>query len=51
MVEISPMIPEITGVRSQTFHRYVVASADVTPDNVQAFLDNSKAPKKGWRML
>ena len=29
-------------VKAQTFHRYVVASDDTTPDDVQAFLDNSK---------
>lgn len=30
-------------VISEKYHRYVVASADPTPDDVQAFLDNSKA--------
>ena len=33
---------ETDEVKSQTFHRYVVASDDATPDDVQAFLDNSK---------
>jgi len=30
-------------LKSQKFHRYVVATNDETPTDVQAFLDNSKA--------
>lgn len=29
-------------IKSQSFHRYVIVSEDETPENVQAFLDNSR---------
>lgn len=42
MVEISPYQPAITDIKSQSFHRYVIASDDETPMDIQIFLDNSK---------
>lgn len=30
-------------VKSQTYHRYTVAAEETTPEDVQAFLDASKA--------
>lgn len=49
---ITPVVAEpendvqgVTDVKSSSYHRYVVLSKDVTPDDVQAFLDNTKSQK------